>query len=983
MARIKGTQITGAPFEVTLAAPLDAKTNVALKSDLTNPETWKAPSSAGKNAGLMFCYYGMLVYVGNDTEENNGLYVLKNSGANKANDDAQVASNWERISQPDSKIAAIKTNADKIDSKLDKDFVTQSSQGTLGEGTTFAARSDNTPEATNVYITGKQIKDFAASAVSDKGTFADDTALKAAYPTPEDGWSATVLSTGTTWISNGGQWSDSGKANGVTSVNGKTGNVTLVAADIDDVLSDTETDEHIQAAFTADRTDLNTTAKTVVGGINEVKASTVTNAGAIAANTTAIAGKQNSTINLEIQGATAATVTDALTSLDTALTSVKSTADDAAKKDASNIEAATWKTVLGYQNADEVATAVNNGITTNEYSTLATTAKTVKGAIEELKNAVDSKASSSDFTALQGKVTTLETTVGDAESGLVKDVADNTAAINAANTNIAKKQNAAISIEGIEAKTVEGALTEIKNATTTNATAISGKADKATTLAGYNIGDAYTKTETDSAIDNKIAASSETLQTAIDGKVAKTDIATTISAEAEASDTKVASEKAVATTVAGINTAIEGKADKATTLAGYGITDAYTKTETGEQITSAVNTAKSELQTAIDGKVAKADITTTIADSSVASDTKVPSEKAVASAVEEVKAVASTAYKYKGSDTYENIIAKENPAVGDVWNSTTANGVYPKGTNYAWNGTEWDALGGEVDLSAYQVKAITVGESSTTVEAAINANKTAIDAHVAKQDNPHNVTAAQVGLGNVDNTSDADKPVSTAQQAALDLKQDKTDNTLATNSKTVVGAINEVKGVADAAAKADASNITVSTWKDKLGFITASEVPEQVQPDWNATSGKGQILNKPDINSYSNNGVYVEVGRSAIETSETPVNTTTTLRLINRGAIGWQQGVGFTSISIEAESSLPTYELAKDNRYGKDGFEMTYYYLLNDDSDSRGLIKISCIKDTLIKEIVSGDPDAVTADGENIKFKYSGVVRVDHTTYLT
>lgn len=856
MARIKGTQITGAPFEVTLAAPLDAKTNVALKSDLTNPETWKAPSAAGKNAGLMFCYYGMLVYVGNDTEENNGLYVLKNSGANKANDDALVESNWERISQPDSKIAAIKTNADKIDSKLDKDFVTQSSQGTLGEGTTFAARSDNTPEATNVYITGKQIKDFAASAVSDKGTFADDTALKAAYPTPEDGWSATVLSTGTTWISTGGQWTDSGKANGVTSVNGKSGNVTLVAADIDDVLSDTETDQHIQAAFTADRTDLTTTAKTVVGGINEVKAATVTNAGAIASNTTAIASKQDSTINLNIQGSTAATVTDALTSLDTALTSVKSTADDAAKKDASNIEAATWKTVLGYQNADEVATAVNNGITTNEYSTLATTAKTVKGAIEELKTAVDSKASSSDFTALQGKVTTLETTVGNAEAGLVKDVADNTAAINAANTNIAKKQNAAISIEGIEAKTVEGALTEIKNATTTNATAISGKADKATTLAGYNIGDAYTKTETDSAIDSKISTANEALQAAIDAKVAKADIATTISTEAEASDTKVASEKAVASAVAGINTAIAGKADKATTLAGYGITDAYTKTETGEQITSAVNTAKSELQTAIDGKVAKTDITTTIAASSAASDTKVPSEKAVASAVEEVKAVASTAYKYKGSDTYENIIAKENPSVGDVWNSTTANGVYPKGTNYAWNGTEWDALGGEVDLSAYQVKAITVGETSTTVEAAINANKTAIDAHVAKQDNPHNVTAAQVGLGNVNNTADADKPVSTAQQAALDLKQDKTDNTLATTSKTVVGAINEVKGVADAAAKADASNITVSTWKDKLGFITASEVPEQVQPDWNAASGKGQILNKPNISSGSDASFY-------------------------------------------------------------------------------------------------------------------------------
>ena len=39
-------------------------------------------------------------------------------------------------------------------------------------------------------------------------------------------------------------------------------------------------------------------------------------------------------------------------------------------------------------------------------------------------------------------------------------------------------------------------------------------------------------------------------------------------------------------------------------------------------------------------------------------------------------------------------------------------------------------------------------------------------------DNPHSVTKSQVGLGNVDNTSDADKPVSTAQQTALDLKYD-------------------------------------------------------------------------------------------------------------------------------------------------------------------------------------------------------------------
>lgn len=39
--------------------------------------------------------------------------------------------------------------------------------------------------------------------------------------------------------------------------------------------------------------------------------------------------------------------------------------------------------------------------------------------------------------------------------------------------------------------------------------------------------------------------------------------------------------------------------------------------------------------------------------------------------------------------------------------------------------------------------------------------------HYADFNNPHRVTKEQVGLGNVDNTSDIDKPVSTAQQAAI------------------------------------------------------------------------------------------------------------------------------------------------------------------------------------------------------------------------
>ena len=49
--------------------------------------------------------------------------------------------------------------------------------------------------------------------------------------------------------------------------------------------------------------------------------------------------------------------------------------------------------------------------------------------------------------------------------------------------------------------------------------------------------------------------------------------------------------------------------------------------------------------------------------------------------------------------------------------------------------------------------------------------ETAITAHISDKNNPHDVTKAQIGLGNVDNTSDLNKPISNATQEALNGKQ--------------------------------------------------------------------------------------------------------------------------------------------------------------------------------------------------------------------
>lgn len=91
-----------------------------------------------------------------------------------------------------------------------------------------------------------------------------------------------------------------------------------------------------------------------------------------------------------------------------------------------------------------------------------------------------------------------------------------------------------------------------------------------------------------------------------------------------------------------IKSLLAGKANVATTLAGYGITDAYTKAEVDAKLVSVMT--------------------------------------------------------YKGAvATYAELPTTGN-VKGDVWDVTE------NGHNYAWNGTSWDDLGGLVDLSSYYTK---------------------------------------------------------------------------------------------------------------------------------------------------------------------------------------------------------------------------------------------------------------------------------------
>jgi len=93
---------------------------------------------------------------------------------------------------------------------------------------------------------------------------------------------------------------------------------------------------------------------------------------------------------------------------------------------------------------------------------------------------------------------------------------------------------------------------------------------------------------------------------------------------------------------------------------------------------------------------------------------------------------------------------------------------------YRSDGISWNLL--DTDLQADKVyysgtvHAGNVQDALETLKLMSDVNSSSFAAHSSNASNPHGVTKAQIGLGNVDNTADAAKPVSAAIQTALDTK---------------------------------------------------------------------------------------------------------------------------------------------------------------------------------------------------------------------
>ena len=240
----------------------------------------------------------------------------------------------------------------------------------------------------------------------------------------------------------------------------------------------------------------------------------------------------------------------------------------------------------------ETNTAISSsGITTNKATVSGATATTLENGkltvgaatVQNTGFAVGSSSLNNGSLTVDGnnKLTTAGLTASKVTVG----------AVTVSGGKVSGLTDAALSVVSTEAVTG-------KQLNATNTT-VAGKADKATTLTGYGITDAYTKTETTAAIDT---AKTE-LTTAI-GK--KADKATTLTGYGITDAyTKTETTAAIDTAKTELTTAIGKKADAATDLAGYGITDAYTKTAADEKITAATADMATKTQVTADIGTAK------------------------------------------------------------------------------------------------------------------------------------------------------------------------------------------------------------------------------------------------------------------------------------------------------------------------------------------------------------------------------------------
>lgn len=127
----------------------------------------------------------------------------------------------------------------------------------------------------------------------------------------------------------------------------------------------------------------------------------------------------------------------------------------------------------------------------------------------------------------------------------------------------------------------------------------------------------------------------------------------------------------------------------------------------------------------------------------------------------------SSVYSYKGSKaTYAEL--PSNAAAGDVWNVEEAHDNHPAGTNWAWTGIAWDALGGAIDLSSYYNKT----QADAAIKAAVDAEKALREAADIALDGK--ITTNTQAIAKINGDASTDGSIANAIKQAKDYADTKT-----------------------------------------------------------------------------------------------------------------------------------------------------------------------------------------------------------------
>lgn len=175
------------------------------------------------------------------------------------------------------------------------------------------------------------------------------------------------------------------------------------------------------------------------------------------------------------------------------------------------------------------------------------------------------------------------------------------------------------------------------------------------------------------------------------------------------------------------------------------------------------------------------------------------------------------------------------------------------------------------------------GPSDHTLLTNIGTNTHAqIDTHIANVSNPHAVTKSQVGLSNVDNTSDTNKPVSTAQLTALNLKAPLASPTF---TGTVAGITKSMVGLGNVPDTDFTAAVAANTAKISYPSADAAKLAG-IATGATANSSDATLLNRTN--------------HTGVQAQSTVTNLVTDLS--NKAPI-WNGGLDATPIIISPEST--------------------------------------------------------------------------------